>query len=157
MAARHLAGCGAIVTIVLVGSAKRMKTKEASLNWRVVCRMPSIQILIVSDEANLKDASRLILDADIVLDAILGTGVRGVIRQPHADAIDIVNESRALKVALDIPSGLDPDTGEVHERAVRADFTMTFHKPKRGLAKRPDLCGEVRVASIGLPPEAENE
>jgi len=89
------------------------------------------------------------------VDAIFGTGIKGDLGDPHASVIEAMNRSQAFKLAVDVPSGLDPLTGEVCGRAVKANATVTFHRVKRGLLARRDLVGELMVANIGIPPEAE--
>jgi NAD(P)H-hydrate epimerase len=89
------------------------------------------------------------------VDGILGTGILGKVREPYSSAIDLINRSHAFKLAVDIPSGLDPDTGIVHDKCVKVDTTITFHKMKVGLQKGKDICGKIIVEKIGIPPEAE--
>jgi NAD(P)H-hydrate epimerase len=97
------------------------------------------------------------LTGDVVLvDALLGTGIKGKLREPVSSAIDIINNSKGVKIAVDVPSGLDPLTGYVEDKVVKADFTVTFHKPKTGLKKaRREYVGNIQVCDIGIPPEAE--
>lgn len=83
---------------------------------------------VVRDSLEIKPA-----DADVVVDAILGTGVRGSIREPSRSAIEAINSSEAFRVSVDIPSGLNPETGVVDDIAVSADLTVTFHSMKDGL------------------------
>ena len=96
----------------------------------------------------------------IVLDGVLGIGLRGAPRPDAAAAIGWINRARdsgrAIIVAADLPSGLDADTGEAPGAAVRADFTVTMGLPKRGFANPAalPLCGEILVADIAYPPEA---
>ncbi len=92
---------------------------------------------------------------DIIIDGILGTGISGEIREPYASAINFINNSKAFKLAVDVPSGLDPDTGKTANIFVKVDVTTTFHKMKIGMSKRKDLCGEIFVEKIGIPLEAE--
>src|SRR5437773_6919257 len=93
-------------------------------------------------------------DPDLVLDALLGTGIRGAPRDETATEIEKINTSSAPVLAVDIPSGVNASTGEVAGAAVRADVTVTMHGSKVGLAVAPGLfhCGEVVVADIGLEP-----
>ena len=93
---------------------------------------------------------------DLIIDGILGTGITGDIREPYASAINYINESNCFKVAVDVPSGLDPQTGETANICTKCDMTVTFHKMKKGIPKRKDLTGEVFVEKIGIPPEAED-
>jgi NAD(P)H-hydrate epimerase len=90
--------------------------------------------------------------ADLVLDALFGTGFSGEPRADAAALIEAINDAGAPVVAVDVPSGVNASTGEVPGAAVRADVTVTFHAPKVGLAVAPGRfhAGEVVVADIGL-------
>ena len=147
--ARHLAGFDSDVRVILLGSSDKIKTEEARINWAILEKMNSIDLLISSDVSGLD------LKADVVVDGILGTGISGKIREPYASAIDMINKLMAFKIAIDIPSGLDPDTGNTSDKCVRADVTITFHKMKVGIPKRKDVCGTILVEKIGIPTEAE--
>ena len=147
--ARHVAGFGCDVKVILLGSPDKIKTDEAQINWKILEKMNSIDLIIASDVSDLD------IKADIVVDGILGTGISGKIREPYASAIDLINKSKAFKLALDVPSGLDPDTGNASDKCVKADVTITFHKMKVGMPKRKDMCGTIMVEKIGIPPEAE--
>ena len=91
-----------------------------------------------------------------VVDALLGTGFEGAPREPLAGAIDAINDCGAPVIACDVPSGVNATTGEVEQRAVRANLTVTFHGSKIGLHVAPGAfhAGEVDVAEIGIPPDA---
>lgn len=154
VASRHLAGYGAKITVVLLGSPSDLKSEEARLNWGIIEKMDSIEIIFgkeLTDE--VKDR---IAKAGIILDGIFGTGIKGEIREPYASAIDAINKSKAYVVAVDVPSGFDPNTGRIHEKCVRADATVTFHRLKVGLVKGKKYTGPVHVERIGIPPEAES-
>lgn len=146
--ARHLAGYGSKVTVVLLGLPEKIKTEESSWNWQLLKKMNSIK-LITSEKVSFKPI------ADIIIDGILGTGISGTIREPYASAIKVINDTPAFKLAVDVPSGLDPDTGNTSNIYVKADVTITFHKMKIGMPKRKDVCGQIFVEKIGIPPEAE--
>lgn len=146
--ARHLAGYGSKVTVVLLGLPEKIKTEESSWNWQLLKKMNSIK-LITSEKVSFKPA------VDIIIDGILGTGISGTIREPYASAIKVINDTPAFKLAVDVPSGLDPDTGNTSNIYVKADVTITFHKMKIGMPKRKDVCGQIFVEKIGIPPEAE--
>lgn len=92
--------------------------------------------------------------ADLVVDALLGTGASGAPREPMASVIRSVNASGRPVVALDLPSGVDATTGEVPGVAVRADCTITFGWPKQGLLFHParSYCGRLLAVEIGFPP-----
>ena len=147
--ARHLAGFDCDVRVILLGSPDKIKTDEAQTNWKILEKMNSVDLIIASDVSDLD------IKADIVVDGILGTGISGKIREPYASAIDLINKSKTFKLALDVPSGLDPDTGNASDKCVNADVTITFHKMKVGMPKRKDICGTILVEKIGIPPEAE--
>ncbi|MBI3841986.1 MAG: NAD(P)H-hydrate epimerase [Thaumarchaeota archaeon] len=147
--ARHLAGFGCVVKVILLGSPTKIRTDEAKTNWKILESMNSVDLIVTSDVRELN------LNADIIVDGILGTGISGKLREPYASAIDQINKSPAFKLALDVPSGLDPDTGLVDDKCVKADVTITFHKMKIGMPRRREACGNIIVQKIGIPPEAE--
>ena len=146
--ARHLAGHGSKVTVVLLGFPEKIKTEEGRWNWELLEKMNSIK-LITGEKTSFD------FNADIIIDGILGTGISGDIREPYASAMKFVNDSNEFKLAVDVPSGLDPDTGNTSNVFVSVDVTVTFHKMKIGMPKRKDLCGLIYVEKIGIPPEAE--
>ena len=147
--ARHLAGHGANVTVMLLGTADKIKTEESSWNWSILEKMPSVKLM--SDSSIDFD-----FKPDILVDAILGTGITGEIREPYASAINYINETECYKFAVDVPSGLDPQTGETANIFTKCDMTVTFHKMKQGIPKRKDHTGELFAEKIGIPVEAED-
>ncbi|KUN26393.1 bifunctional ADP-dependent (S)-NAD(P)H-hydrate dehydratase/NAD(P)H-hydrate epimerase [Streptomyces antibioticus] len=106
-------------------------------------------------------AEQVILRADLVLDGIVGIGGKGGLRADAAALVAVVERSRAAVVAVDLPSGVDADSGQVRGEAVRADLTVTFGTHKPGLLIDParEYAGVVRLVDIGLslPGEAEIE
>ena len=186
--ARHLAGHGAEVKVLLLGCPENIKTEESKLNWSILENMiemrnhhklSSVHIMSLTKlEADLKgwrdDVSHPAPDPkgwrdlpdylgdvehepDIIVDGILGTGITGEIREPFSKAINRFNDSfTCFKFAVDVPSGLDPQTGETSNICTKCDMTVTFHKMKKGIPKRKDLTGEIFVEKIGIPPEAED-
>jgi len=148
--ARHLAGYGSNVTVFLLGEPDNIRSEECSWNWNLLEKMESIKLLT---GGNLEDINNL--EFEIIIDGILGTGISGEIREPQASAITYINKSNAFKIAVDVPSGVDPDTGNKNSPHVTADMTVTFHRMKVGMPKRKDVCGEIFVEKIGIPPEAE--
>jgi len=146
--ARHLSGYDSLVTVVLLGSPEKIKTEESNWNWSILKKMPSVNLISGNDTS-------FDFQPDVVIDGILGTGISGQIREPYASAINYINKLKCLKFAVDVPSGLNPDTGETANICVKSDLTVTFHKMKRGISKRKDLTGELYTEKIGIPPEAE--
>ena len=96
-------------------------------------------------------------EADLVVDALLGTGFAGEVREKEAGFIEKINAAAAAVVAVDVPSGVDGSTGEVWGAAVQADLTVCAHSAKLGCVVSPGLeyAGEVAVVDIGIPPEAD--
>jgi len=159
VAARHLQlkNGNFNVRIILVGNSKELRTEESRRNWQILhaCGYDMVEI---TDSSELRAREPLLKRSDVIIDAIFGTGVRGKIREPEATAIDLINEANtAFVVSGDIPSGLDPDTGE-SEKAVRANVTVTFHRAKKGLLKADarEHVGKLVVAGIGIPEGIEN-
>jgi ADP-dependent NAD(P)H-hydrate dehydratase / NAD(P)H-hydrate epimerase len=97
--------------------------------------------------------------AEVILDSIFGTGLNRPPKDRFADWIDGINGAGVRVVSVDVPSGLDADTGVAYAPCVRADVTVTFTLPKQGLMRGdgPRLAGEVWVADIGVPFEAMAE
>src|SRR6185369_13996192 len=98
--------------------------------------------------------------AAVIVDALLGTGVRGVLREPVRSTVELIrraSDDGIPVVAVDTPTAVDLSSGEPSDPAVRADLTVTFHRPKTGLATRRGAAhaGKVLVAPIGIPPEAD--
>jgi len=148
--ARHLAGYGSKVQVILLGNPDKIKTEESKWNWTLLEKMSSVKLETGSQ-------NKFNYNPDIIIDGILGTGISGDVKEPYASAIDFINKSNAFKLSVDVPSGLDPDTGNTANKYVKADATVTFHKMKVGMSKRKDLCGEIFVEKIGIPPEAERD
>ncbi len=147
--ARHLAGYDAKVTVMLLGTPDKIKTEESNWNWSILEKMPSI-LLLTGNSIHFD------FNPDIIIDSILGTGISGDIKEPYASAINYINETNSYKFAVDVPSGLDPQTGDTANICTKCDMTVTFHKMKKGIPKRKDLTGEIFVEKIGIPPEAED-
>ena len=150
--ARHLAGYGARVVVHLLGEPDKIKTEESRWNWSLLAKMPSVMQQHYASEFTPPDA-----EPKIVIDAIFGTGITGDIRAPYISAINYINsqKNKAFCFGVDVPSGLDPQTGKVANAHTTCDMTVTFHKMKQGIPQRPDLTGATYVEKIGIPPEAE--
>ena len=146
--ARHLSGYGATVTVILLGTPEKIKTEESIWNWSILQKMPSVKLISgYSFDFDIKP--------DVIIDSIFGTGISGDIREPYISAINYINQTDCYKFAVDVPSGLDPQTGVTANVYTKCDMTVTFHKMKHGIPKRKDLTGELFAEKIGIPPEAE--
>ena len=160
VAARHLAGSsGYIVKLILLGKARDIGTKEAFHNFSLL-KFSRVEVIEITDSSQLEaEASDWYSEADLLVDAVFGTGIKGKIKEPESTAIDYINrEGRAGKtiISIDIPSGLDPDGGSF-EKAVHAGLTVTFHRMKAGLMseKAKEYTGIIRVAEIGIFADAQ--
>jgi len=148
--ARHLSGYGSNVTVFLLGEPDNIRSEECSWNWNLLEKIKSVKLFTGGNLDHLNN-----LEFDIIIDAVLGTGISGKIREPQASAITFVNKSNAFKLAVDVPSGVDPDTGNKNSPHVISNITVTFHRMKVGMPKAQDVCGEIFVEKIGIPIEAE--
>jgi hydroxyethylthiazole kinase-like uncharacterized protein yjeF len=152
VAARHLIAMGYKVVVVLAGKSTAVAHPAALQNLCALQALgESIPFYEVTDSSTLPTVT-----ADIVIDALLGTGTKGKIKPPIKQLVTYINAMDAFKIAVDTPTGIDSDTGEVLGTAVKADVTVTFHKPKTGLEKAKKHVGELIVAGIGLPAELES-
>jgi NAD(P)H-hydrate epimerase len=134
-----------------LGESDNIRSEECSWNWNLLEKMQSIKLLVGGNFDLLSHLDEF----DMIIDGILGTGISGEIREPQSSAITYINKSNAFKLAVDVPSGIDPDTGNKNSPHVMADMTITFHRMKIGMLKVKDVCGEIFVEKIGIPPEAE--
>ncbi len=151
VAARHLLSWGFDVSVVLVGRSRDIGHESALKNWNILKSLQSkVPLIEVTDSSVIPD-----IKADVVVDALLGTGTKGKIKAPISKVVDYINGLSGFKVAVDAPTGIDSDTGESLGSAVKADLTITFHRAKTGLDKAKKYVGEVVVADIGLPMEFE--
>ena len=152
MAARHLTYRGCSVEVVLLEDPACFKA-DPLLNFSMVRKM-NIPWVLTSEASEEKMAERFHA-AELIVDAIFGIGIHSPVLGVYEKAICAINRSQRPVVSLDIPSGLDADTGQVHGVAVRATRTVTLALPKRGLfeGEGPQYAGEIEVVDIGLPRE----
>jgi NAD(P)H-hydrate epimerase len=158
VAARRLAAAGARVGVALVASGSRPGAPDAARNWDRLGRLAGIERVHVPVARDVAAGPRR--RARRHRDALLGTGVRGLLREPVRSAVDLTNRARAAGVpvlAVDCPTAVDLSSGELSDPVVRADVTVTFHRPKAGLLTRRGaaVAGRVLVAPIGIPPGAD--
>ncbi len=151
-AARHLANHGAKVKVFLAGNPEHF-TPSAEVNRDIVDKM-GIEVQLLDGERAL-DRLRVFLKrfADGILDGVLGTGFRGSLRGNLGDLFRAVNASERPVVSIDIPSGVEADTGAVPEHAIRADMTVALGLPKIGhlLCPGAESTGQLLVDDIGIP------
>ncbi|UNQ73824.1 NAD(P)H-hydrate dehydratase [Infirmifilum sp. NZ] len=153
VAARHLASEGADVEAFVVGEESRMSSlTQVNLERARRC---GVRVQGVLGPEGLEQLREALEYADVAVDALFGVGLNRPVEGVYREAIEAVNSSGALVVSVDIPSGVNGDTGQVMGAAVRADYTVTFGLPKPGLLLYPgaELAGEVYVARISYPRE----
>ncbi len=160
VAARRLADLGAEVAVVLCAADAHPGTPDAARNWDRLASRGSVTRMHAAAPRDLGMVGRGVERASVVIDALLGTGIRAQLRDPIRSAVDLVNRARAEGVpvvAVDTPTAVDLTSGEPSDPVVRADVTVTFHRPKLGLRTRKGrvLAGRVLVAPIGIPAEAD--
>jgi NAD(P)H-hydrate epimerase len=160
--ARRLAESGIRTYVVLVSSATRPGTPDAAANWDRLDGVSGVQRMHAASGHDANILLNGIERAALVIDGLLGTGVRGLLREPVAHAVDLALAARRAGVpilAIDTPTALDLTSGNPSEPNVMADLTVTFHRPKEGLLTRTGkaLAGRVLVAPIGIPVEADHD
>jgi NAD(P)H-hydrate epimerase len=159
--ARHLAMAGIRAEVVLLVPREKT-TGDADTNLRILETLGfQIRVLAGDIEAALRELVPLLAKADLVVDGMLGTGTRGEIREPYASVIGAVNDARRPAasprggpvLAIDIPSGLDPDTGKPLGPTICATKTVTMAAVKVGFRTpgAAEYTGEVVLADIGVP------
>ncbi len=133
------------VTVSLIGHPSSISTDIARENWAAIAAA-DYETTVIKHPQELDLSGH-----DIIVDGLLGTGIRGKPREPERSVIQAINAATATVIAVDVPSGMDANTGEAEGHVVEADRVVTFHDLKPGLA---DLDG-VTVADIGIPMAAE--
>jgi hydroxyethylthiazole kinase-like uncharacterized protein yjeF len=149
VAARHLLAEGFNVSVVLAGRGRDIRHEAAVQNW---CALQPLRGSIPIYEVTNSSAVPKV-EADVVVDALLGTGTKGQLEAPIKQLVDYINGLAGFKISVDVPTGVDSDTGDVLGNAVKADVTVTFHKSKTGLRAAKKNVGELIVKDIGLPDE----
>jgi len=152
VAARHLLSMGFQVKVILAGRSSDIVNEEAKANWKSLKSIePLLSMLYEAPNPSMIPD----VEADVVVDALLGFGARGRLRSPILELVQKINSLDAFRVAVDVPTGINADTGEVLGEAVKAHLTVTFHRAKPGLLKAKDYVGELVVRRIGIPGEVE--
>ena len=168
--ARRLAGTGRSVLAVLVADAGRLSGAGATHNWGVLQAMASagsLELFVAATPEMLLRLRDRIAEATLLVDALLGSGASGPLREPISTAVDLINATRTHAqaagrpvsvLAVDTPTRIDLTGGARSTPVVTADVTVTFHRAKAGFALDREarrLAGRYLVAPIGIPLEAE--
>ncbi|HEX2469199.1 MAG TPA: NAD(P)H-hydrate epimerase [Candidatus Limnocylindrales bacterium] len=160
VAARRLALNGGRVVVAVVAAEARPTNPASSRNWDRIARDPGVVKVHAPVARDVAVFAQGIEKAAVIVDALLGTGVRGPLREPIRSAVEVIERAHRAGVpvvAVDTPTAVDLSSGEPSDPAVRADLTVTFHRPKTGLLTRRGAAhaGKVLVAPIGIPPQAD--
>ncbi len=168
--ARRMAAVGRAVVAILCADASKPHGTAATHGWNVLQAMASagsLELFVAPSPELLLRLRERIADATLVVDALLGSGASGPLREPISTAVDLVNATRAHAsaagrpfsvVAVDAPTRIDQTGGGRSTPIVTADVTVTFHRAKAGFALDREarrLAGRYLVAPIGIPLEAE--
>jgi len=151
VAARHLDNWGIPVKVLMASSPSHVGG-AAKINLQILKRL-KVPIRVVKDLSQWGCWVQEKRPLGLVIDALLGTGVSGSVREPLSSMIQWINQRRCPVIAVDLPSGLSADTGLPCGVAVKATATVTFGLPKKGLSRGqgPRLRGRLTVADISLP------
>ena len=170
--ARRLAAAGRSVLAILAADASKLSGHAAGHNWNVLQAMAaggSLELFVAPTPELLLRLRERIAQGTVIVDALLGSGASGPLREPISTAVDLVNATRAhahaegrpcAVVAVDTPTRVDLTGGSRSTPVVEADVTVTFHRAKAGFALDREarrLAGRYFVAPIGIPLEAEAE
>lgn len=157
VAARHLALYDSYdVRVILCGHSSRIRTQESRHNFSLLTYSGIRKIKEISDSSEL-DSYPGWKDMDVIVDGVLGSGIKGAPREPESTAIDHINSSGSYIISIDSPSGYDLDGGDI-VKSVIANTTITFHRMKTGLELQgcDRYTGAVKVVPIGVCRDAED-
>ncbi|MFM7099068.1 MAG: NAD(P)H-hydrate epimerase [Gemmataceae bacterium] len=148
--ARHLNAAGVDVQVLLFADSKELMG-DACINHAIITHSDiPLKVLISPSSDDLKS---LFNEAEWIVDALVGTGQKGALRTPFDNVVRRINESGAKVLAVDLPSGLDADTGIANDPTIKATITATMVAPKKGF-QNPEAqayLGKLKVVGIGLP------
>lgn len=149
--ARHLMNAGVQVFVFLLAKAEQLPP-DAQTNYNILQRMGG-QLYDLQEESDLDGLMLCLLNSDLIVDALYGNGFKGSLSGYEARIVEMVNWCKSPVVAVDIPSGVEADTGRVHGTAIKAAYTVCFALPKIGLVLEPgkDYVGTLSIADISIP------
>ena len=160
VAARYLLNRGYDVDVYMLKD--NIHSSESRTNFEILENMkPRLSRLNIYNLKTLQDINGCEVanstDSEyVIVDGLLGTGIKGSLQTNIRRAIEIINESKGIKISVDVPSGMDPLTGNVDDLAVIPDYTISFHKIKTGVRNaEEEVVGGLVTADIGIPFEAE--
>ena len=149
--ARHLLNHNYKVRLFFLSKPENIKNQDTYTNWQVIDVISktdkNLKLFKITDSSQLKPDN-----SDIIVDAILGTGINSKLRQPVSAAVDVINYSPSIVISVDVPSGLNPEDGSMADKQVIPHTTLTLHKMKTGLdVADTSKTGSIEVLDIGIP------
>lgn len=153
VAARYLHQKGYQVQVLLFSEGKKLKADSAR-NFVANAKL-SIPCRIVGEHFAWETVPGLLKEPEVIIDALFGVGLDKPIGEPYRGLIEILNRDNKKVISVDIPSGLDSDTGKILGVCVKARMTVTMGLPKKGFYEGmgPEVTGKIEVADIGFPKE----
>ncbi|MBR5311063.1 MAG: NAD(P)H-hydrate dehydratase [Oscillospiraceae bacterium] len=150
--ARKLFEEGANVIVVLCGGIPRSDEAKYMYNCLI-----QAEITMLDFDMDRKKVDELLDGADIIIDAVFGTGFSGEFRSPYDEVAEMMNSALSVRISLDIPSGVNAETGIAAKGSVKANFTVAFEAAKPGHLLLPgkEYCGKTEVVDIGIPHEVK--
>lgn len=151
VAARHLINNGAMPITFLLGASEQL-SPDSQINFGILQKMTN-EIYPLTEESHCEKLIWELLDGDIIIDAIYGIGFKGGFSDFETGVVKLINHVKLPALSVDIPSGVDADSGNVRGEAVKAAATVTFALPKPGLILEPgrDYAGKLTIADISIP------
>ena len=153
--ARHLILNGKIVDLFIIGNLEK-GTRDFNVNLNILKNL-DVEFVNISKDEDLDLLKESLEKNHMTIDSIFGIGLARDVGGIFYDVIKIINEFSKNMLSIDVPSGLDADTGKPMGISIKSDKTITFHHMKKGLVNSEDYTGEVLVEDIGIPNKATKE
>lgn len=150
--ARGLLALGKNVSVFIIGDREK-STPDFAMNYAILEKM-NAKIFWMKTLGDIEDLPRKLESVNTLIDCIFGTGLDREIKGMAQAVIDAMNASRTYTISVDMPSGINATTGEIHGTFVEADEVVCLQLPKIGLDKTPYLHAEIHVVPIGIPQQA---
>ena len=157
--ARHLHNHGVNVVLFETHHVEREDLHDEAAVNRAIAHLMPFKVMGISDADWTNALEEVLHDSQVVIDALLGTGSQGAPRPPYDKIIELVNNSGDTVVSVDLPSGLDIESGYTPGNCIKASHTISFAAPKVGFYKNqgPAVCGEIHIMDISVPESVYEE
>ena len=139
------------VSVRVVCLAQESAYVNDALVFLKLCLNEMIDVRFPETQEKMVEETKGLSSCDLLIDSLLGTGTRGQVREPFASVIKAIPTSVKM-ISVDLPSGMNGNTGEVCGVCVKANHTITFAAAKKGIVNKEELTGELIVTDIGMPP-----